>query len=385
MIIFENPYVSDELATHIAATQTPVLANKFSHNMAQRFNLNLLSDTDFISGINKGNRLLTVSENALEWIYQNVSNTSMLDGIRLMKDKHALRNALKPLYPDYFFLQVPAAELAQLDISTLSMPFILKPSVGFYSMGVYTIATEQDWKHALSEIKLNMEKWTATYPSSVLGENNFLLEAFIRGDEYAVDVYFNENGKPVILNLMKHDFASDKDVSDRLYYTSKEIIEQNLEPFTKFFEEMNQIVNVRNFPAHIELRITKEGRIIPIECNPMRFSGWGTTDLADFALGIKTYDYYLNNRAPDWESILRGKDGQLFSFIILDKPPVAAGKETTFDYQKLSADFTKVLHLRRMEKAQYPMFGFVFAQTPANDRSELDRIMQSDLTEYIIN
>lgn len=41
-------------------------------------------------------------------------------------------------------------------------------------------------------------------------------------------VIFNRDGKPVILNMMKHIFASGKDVNDRVYITSKEIVEQYL-------------------------------------------------------------------------------------------------------------------------------------------------------------
>lgn len=383
MIIFEKPFVSDELAAYAATTQTPVLDNAFSREMTGRFDLRLLDDRAFADGIAAGGRLYTTSENALDWVYRNVRDASLLDAIRLMKDKHALRTALKPMYPDYMFLKVPVSDLPGVDVSALTLPFVLKPSVGFYSMGVYTITSKADWNAALDDIDRNMAAWTAQYPASVLGETDFLLEAFIRGEEYAVDVYFNETGEAVIVNIMKHDFTSDKDVSDRLYYTSKVIIEQRLAPFTRYFNAMNRLLGARNVPAHIEIRVAEDGTITPIECNPMRFSGWCTTDLADFAFGIKTYDCYLNNRVPDWNAALSGKDGQIFSFVILDKPSGEAASGIHYDYNAVSASFTKVLHLRRMEKPEYPMFGLVFTQTPSADRSELDRIMRSDLTEYM--
>lgn len=384
MIIFEKPYVSDELARYAEATQTPVLDNAFAREIGTRFKLNLLDEAAFAKGIAQGARLYTVSENALDWVYKNVADENLLNGIRLMKDKYALRTAVSSLYPDYFFQQVPAAALRGIDISTLKMPFILKPSVGFYSMGVYTIATAADWANALDEIDAQMAHWGDQYPASVLGDANFLLEEFIRGDEFAIDAYFNSEGKAVVLNIMKHDFTSDADVSDRLYYTGKEIIEANLSRFTDFLNTMNDIIGVRDFPVHVEVRVNAEtGRILPIEYNPLRFAGWATTDLADFALGVKTYEYYLTNRTPDWQSILQGREGRIYAFVILDKPRVPlAGKR--FDYNALLGHFGRVLHLRRMEDPSYPMFGLLFTDTPANDRAELDRIMASDLTEYLV-
>ena len=383
MLIFDAPYVSDRLAAYAAAAKIPVLANAFSRNMARDYDLALLDDDAFLEGIAAGKRLLTVSENALEWVYGHVKDARMLEGIRLMKDKHALRRALQPLYPDYFFLQVPAKNLSELEISALPMPFILKPSVGFYSIGVYIVTSEQDWKLALEDIHANLNTWTSIYPEKVVGKNNFLIESLISGEEYALDAYFNESGEPVILNILKHDFSSEKDVKDRLYYTSKEVIEKHLDKFTQFLRTINSILKVRNFPAHIEVRVAEDGSVIPIECNPMRFCGWGTSDIADFAFGLNTCDSYLNNRVPQWTALLSGKENQIFSFVILDKPRIAAEDGMTFDYQALNASFTKVLHLRRMQKPEYPMFGFVFAQTPADNMAELDKIMRSDLTEYL--
>ena len=383
MIIFDNPYVSDVIASYAAQSKTPVLDNTFARDLTKSFDLNLMDGESFAAAVNSGKRLYTVSENALDWVYSHIADKALIKGIQTMKDKHALRAALKPMYPDYFFRQVPVARLRDIDVSSLAMPFILKPSVGFYSVGVYSIMNEQDWRAALEDIDRNTAAWKERYPASVLGNTNFLLESLIKGDEYAVDVYFDENGEAVIVNIMKHDFASAKDVSDRLYYTSAELVRDKLEVFTRYFTAMNHLLGVKNFPAHIEIRLTENGTIIPIECNPMRFSGWCTTDLVRFAFGIRTYELYLERRAPDWESLLAGKEGKIYSMIILDKPAAGIPKGAYFDYEAVNADFTKVLHLRRMEKPEYPMFGFVFAQTPANNRGELDRIMRSDLSEYL--
>jgi len=180
---------------------------------------------------------------------------------------------------------------------------------------------------------------------------------------------------------MKHDFSSIADVSDRLYYTGKEIIEDKLEQFTDFLSKANKNINARNFPLHAEVRV-KDGRIVPIEFNPMRFAGWCTTDLVYFAFGFKTYDYYFKNEKPDWHAILRGKENKLYTLIVLDKPNNLQS-EYDFDYDRLCAIFKKVLCIRKLDYKEHPVFGFLFTETDSNDRSELDHMIKSDLKEFL--
>ncbi len=379
MVILENPYVSDELCAYLEKSRTPVLHNAVAESLRARHALNLLDDTDFLRGLS-GQRLYTTSENALEWVYAHVPDQDLLRAVRLMKDKHALRQAIRPLYPDYAFSEVSMRDLRTLDPDSLPLPLILKPSVGFFSMGVYAVSTQEDWFSALADIEQHMDGWRAAYPEGVLSDARFLLESFIQGDEYAVDCYFDAQGRAVILNIMHHFFSSDADVSDRLYCTGREIIESTRQPFTEFLNAVNGCLGVRNFPAHVELRVDKD-RIIPIEFNPLRFSGWCTTDLALFAFGLNTCACYLTNSRPDWDVLLAGKENRLYSVIVLDKPEHVAGK--SFDYAGLCDNFAKVLTLRRLEEPDCPVFGFLFTETPADQRQELDRIMRSDLTEFL--
>ena len=134
-------------------------------------------------------------------------------------------------------------------------------------------------------------------------------------------------------------------------------------------------------PAHVEIRVENE-RIIPIEFNPMRFAGWCTTDLIEFAFGFKTYDYFLRNQIPDWKTLLKGKENKLYTLIILNKPK---GYESiqNFDYEALCKRFRKVLCLRKLDYNQFPVFGFLFTETESNCRQELDDMMKSDLSEFI--
>ncbi len=381
MLILEAPYISDELVHYARTEGVPVLRNDAVTGIATLPDT-ILKDSDTFKNLyGDKTRLYTTSENALAWIYDNIDDEALLQPIRLMKDKAAFRRLTAPLTPGFFFREATLDELKNLSPDTLKMPFVLKPSVGFFSIGVYSIFTLADWQRALANIEARRTSWEKDFPQSVVGNTTFILEEYIEGDEYAIDAYFNDDGAAVILNIMKHDFTSSSDVSDRLYYTSKEIIETQCAPFTRFLNAANRLIKARNFPAHIEVRV-KDGAIVPIEFNPMRFAGWCTTDLVDFAFGIKTYDYYLNDRIPDWDSLLRGRDGKIYSLIILDKPQ-ACPPVNAFDYDALCRRFGKVLCLRTLDYTRHPVFGFLFTETNAADRAELDAIIGNDLREFI--
>lgn len=380
MIILEKPFVSNEIKDFLEHSQTAVLDNATARESAgasRKFNL--VSDQEARKRIASGERIYTVSENALDWIYQNSSDKNLLATIDTMKNKAAMRRLLKSVYPKFFFEDVPAKKLREIRFSDLPVPVVLKPAIGFFSVGVYTIRTQEDWENAISEIEKNSSDWGKLYPDSVLGNASFIIEKYINGDEFAVDVYFDEQGKAVLLNILKHDFASERDVSDRLYYTSKKIIKENLQRFTDFFNRVNGALGAKNFPAHVELRV-ENGQIVPIEFNPMRFAGWCCTDVALFAFGIRTYEYFLENKKPEWEKILSKTGDEIFTMLVLNKPepcpPIGA-----FDYDALCAKFECVLCLRQMDFHSLSVFGFLYTKT--RKAEELAFIVHSDLTEFI--
>lgn len=83
-------------------------------------------------------------------------------------------------------------------------------------------------------------------------------------------------------------------------------MEEHLRDFTEWLERLNQYLRIRDFPFHAEIRV-KDGNIVPIEFNPLRFAGWCCTDLGLYAYGFLTVEYYLRNQAPDWERLLEKK------------------------------------------------------------------------------
>lgn len=381
MVILEKPYISDDMTAWLAESGHPVLDNATARECARAHPLVLVPEDAFARRVNAGEHLYTTNENALDWVYHNIHNDGILRATSLMKDKAATRRALQPLYPDYRFSELSLDQMKMKDPDTLPYPFVLKPSVGFFSVGVYIVRSPDEWKKAVADIIARREEWSKVYSGEVVGNELFILEEVIAGDEYAIDAYFDEAGKPIIVNILRHEFSSADDVSDRLYYTGPAIIREKCRIFTEWLAQANAHLNIRSFPVHVEVR-TDGKAIIPIEFNPLRFAGLCTTDLSYFAYGFFTYALYLNNRRPDWDAILGSMNDDIFSMIILDKPKTDADG-LAFDYTALRARFADVRALREYHGDALPIYGFLFTRTPASRRAELDEIMRSDLREFL--
>ena len=50
--------------------------------------------------------------------------------------------------------QLDIDALDQLDTSKIKKPFIVKPSVGFYSMGVFKVNSDEEWPEQLQSLGL---------------------------------------------------------------------------------------------------------------------------------------------------------------------------------------------------------------------------------------
>lgn len=387
MIFLDKPYISDFIKKTIRDNNISVVATDIVKEQNLYNGTNIISEEEAvrIATMNQDLRIYTTSENAIGWIAKHFSFSKLPEKIDLFKNKLKFRNMTKELYPDLFFKGVQVEDLKNLQLQEIPFPFIIKPSVGFFSMGVYKVSDPAEWPHTVDLIQAELEEIKDLYPEEVLDTSSFIIEQTINGEEFAIDAYFNASGEPVILSIYRHEFSSENDVSDRVYTTSKNIIENNLEEFSSFIEKIGNLAEVKNFPVHIELRREKDGTLLPIEVNPMRFGGWCTTaDMTSHAYGFNPYLYYYHQEKPDWSAILQGKESKLFSLIVLDNSTNKQGHEiSSFAYDKLQAGFEKVLEIRKIDYTQYPVFGFLFVETRKENYQEIKNILHSDLSEFI--
>ena len=145
------------------------------------------------------------------------------------------------------------------------------------------------------------------------------------------------------------------------------------------------MAGVKNFPVHIELRRDNDGALLPIEVNPMRFGGWCTTaDMSFIAYGFNPYLYFFLQKKPNWSEVLKGKEGKLFSIIVLDNSTgIDINEIKSFDYENLLSCFEKPLELRKIDYKKYSVFGFLFTETRDDNFIELKNILDSDLNEFV--
>jgi len=350
------------------------------------YKINYISELEAINAFSTDRTIqfFTNSENALDWILTQFPSSQLALTIGQVKDKVRFRNVLAQIHPTYYFRGCPYQELPSINSTSLPFPVILKPSIGFFSLGVQRIDNQFQWVDTLSKLDLMISSYDGIYPSGVLDNSTFIIEEVIPGEEFAVDCYFDEQGQVVVLNMMKHLFASGDDVNDRVYITSSSIMEQYLEPVQNYLNNLGTLFKLRNFQAHIEIRIAAE-EITAIEINPLRFGGWcSTADLAQYAWKMNLYEAVVRGNKPDWDHLKRLDPDHVYALVVLNNSTGVVGKEiASFDYDALLTMVHDPLELRKTDFQKFPLFGFLMCKVPENDMSDLHKLLHSDLREFI--
>lgn len=386
MIIIEKPYVSEFLIDSIVQNDWAVLENEALEIADIEEGAFETIDTDtakeYYSQVEYP-IIYSNSENSINWVLENLPDSNLSRYIKLFKDKLKFRKMLKDVFPEFFFKEVEYDNLSKLPLEELKYPFVLKPAIGFLSLGVHTVHNDEDWKHTLVELEHEMKLAQKFYPEAVVNVSKFIIEEYIQGEEYAVDAYYDKNGNPVILNIFHHPFLNSKDVSDRIYVMSSEIMIKYMAKFAMLLKEIGDKNNIRNFPLHIELRVTDDERIIPIEVNPMRFAGWCTTDVSKYAWGKNVYECFMKQTSPDWNGILSKASNEMFYFSMAEvSSNIDRDKISGFEYDNWLANYSNVLEVRRINPKHHPLFAVIFGSTTNKD--EVNRILQLKTKDYTI-
>lgn len=383
MMILARPSISPYLTRTLAELEVPVLlAEDFVIPMRPAINIRTLEEVRRDPKRAYQSLILTSSENALSFLYKWVPHDDRVLKARLFKDKGVFRRALAAQFPDYFFREVPLAELGKVKPAELPFPIILKPAVGISSIGVIRVGEASEWDAALAFVRKELESYQQNYSAAVVEGATFIIEKFIQGTELAIDGYFNSRAEPVVLNILEHLFADDRDTSDRLYYTSRPLLERNYDRIFAFLERFGDAFDLKRFPFHLEVRCTPDGQIIPIELNPLRFSGLGTTEIAEYAYAINVYRCFFREEKPEWSRILGRSDNSVYSFMCADVPAELFRSDgLRVDDRRLHQEFGEVLDYRILSETETSTFAVVFFRSP--DLEEPKRFLTVDLRRYL--
>ncbi len=379
MFILEAPYISDLMLKTLEKNQFEVLSNEIAQDYSSEYKLNLIENSTAKNCL----KVYSNSENSINWVLNNFQNTDLARLINICKNKFEFRKGIKSIYPNFFFKEITLDELNIIDISDFPEQFIIKPTVGFLSMGVHKVSSHAEWKSTVNAINNEVEMFAKNFPKEVLSSSSFIVEEIIQGEEFAIDAYFDKNGIPVILNIFQHPFVSEDDVSDRAYISSGKVIKENLATFEKMLGEIGKTLDIKNFPMHIEVIKTDDSTIVPVEINPMRFAGWCTTDLAYYAYGINIYEYFNNDIKPDWDKILADKQDKIYYFAMAETPVGIDKSSIKFDYPALEKFFYKVLDFRKIDYKEKPLFAVIFGE--AKDREEINKILEMDVNDFVVH
>lgn len=383
MIILDKPYVSELLADTVRKLQIPVVSlnDVFIPNKS---NMNFKKIEDLIIELENGNSpILFSSENGLNILSRYTPNNYLTTVTEILKNKVTFRKVMSRQYEDFFFQEVLLRDLEEIDVRTLPFPVIVKPVSGYSSIGIHRIDKLEEYDVTIKQLKKEVDDANSEFPQEVINNQSFIIEKFIEGDEYAIDAYFSEDGKPIILNLFKRMLRHEKDMSDRIYYTNKQVIKESLMKINTFLNTISSFFALKLAPIHIEIRIDKEGNIVPIEVNPLRFSEICTNELGVYAYGINACEYFFKQQKPDWESIVSDMDNSTYSYY-------CAKINTTMDFNKVASinhkafkeNFSEILEYRIMDIIDNSTFAVVFHKS--SNLEENKRLLNVDLNQYII-
>ena len=178
MLFVDEPYLSDFLKITLSENDLPVVNTEMAKKFSFYTGTNFLSEEQVVKQVRESSNLLiyTTSENSIGWIAKHLAFSDYPQKIELFKNKAKFRRLTQSLYPNFFFKEVSVKDLQKVVLQELPSPFIIKPTVGFFSMGVHKVSNAADWKATVDAINAEIEKITGLYPDEVLNIDSFIIE-----------------------------------------------------------------------------------------------------------------------------------------------------------------------------------------------------------------
>lgn len=379
MIIINEQIISPLLIDTLKNLEISVL--KEEPHKGTSVELSGLQAKSFFDMFDQHQKLLTNSESCLSLLELHKPESEQNRWSKLLKDKGKLRSLLSRMYPDYFYKVVSISELFDINVDDIPFPVVIKPTLGYSSVGVYKVKSAGEWEQALQKLNVDFILSKDLYNQNVINGDHVLIEEWIQGEEYAVDGYFDNEGNPVILNVFKRLFKDEYDTSDRIYFTSKQVITEIYEDILSFMLKLKELVALKNYPVHFEVKKHRD-KMIPIEVNPLRFAGAGTTDLGFYAYGTNVYEHYFLGTSPDWETVMKDMDDAVYSFCCAEIPlHISTSIVEKVNHGEFQKQFNDILEYREIHAANDRTFAIVFFKSM--NLQENNRLLNLDFTQFI--
>lgn len=317
-------------------------------------------------------------ETSVPAVLKKYASRTVRQKIDQIKNKVQCRVLLQDVYSNFYFTAITLDKLPTLKIP-LGKQYIIKPQKGFFGIGVKIIDSTTDLDKLTQELKSEIQKNGLFFSPQVFTDNDFLIEQYIDGDEYTFDLFYNNDGEPVITNFCHHPLSAIQDYFHLLYYSGEEIYHTYSKQVVDLFTTLNQKLHVRNLPIHAEFK-ENNGRLIPIEFNVPRFGGFGLADLPYYGFGVNPYQHFFDSTAPHWESIFQNHQYKYYGWVLCYNPIGFDLKEYQPDYVKLKWDLGKILHFEKLDYKVNPVFAIAYIAK--NSKVDFAEITGLDFRKY---
>ncbi|BAY61265.1 putative Crp/Fnr-family transcriptional regulator [Calothrix brevissima NIES-22] len=241
------------------------------------------------------------SETVLDEVLHRMEDVERCLIVNKLKDKFACRQMLQAIYPDFYFLQIKLHDLPSINFDRQKKYFI-KPIKGYWGSGIGLIQSGVNLNQLVNDISQDLERKANIFSDDVLSKEDFLIEEFIEGEEYAVDMYYSSMGEPIIINIYHHPIPKKLAYLHMVYYTSADIFHILYDKVLDFFTKLNCVINAKSIPIHAEFKYFQE-QLIPVELNPLRYGSDGLSDLSYYGFGFNPFEYFAKELKPNWKSL----------------------------------------------------------------------------------
>ena len=214
--------------------------------------------------------------------------TSNLDGVLATRDKARLRAILSATgIAQPIFIEVNTASEAASSSSWMRYPVVVKPTKGSGSLGVTLAKDLAQLESGLDIARTVMEKM------GFVG-HRILVEEFIEGPEYAVEVLVVGSKAKILTIFEKPDPLVGPTFAETIYLTPARIQRSVAVAIQECVDAVALALDICNGPMHIEMRVTPEGACYPIDV-ASRSIGGRCSDALSFTMSATLEELILTN------------------------------------------------------------------------------------------
>lgn len=369
---------------YIIRTNSGDYTSKLIWSLQKFADIKVLAASDLTNDIFENDKIYLPSDTVYPLVRHKFDSQrkKIIDDFR---NKYNFRKNLAKLFPDFFYTQVNLNNLANYKFDFKNnAKYIAKPLTGFMGAGARAIDKNSNLQQIVCEINQELSKFATLYPN--IFSADVIIEKYIEGGhEYAVDMYYNENGEPTIINIYCHPPAKRKEYLQVLYYTNKNIFDRYYLQIMNFFTVLNKELNIKHFPIHAEFKLDFHGNLVPIEFNPCRFGGMGLADLTYYAFNFNPIKAYFDDFNPDWNYIWTRHSQENFCWVLGYNAADLDVKNMQPNHDKFKALLPKSSQLLAYEKINHlenPGFGLAYLSL--EQLSDVEKILNIEFNDCFI-